>query len=191
MAAAFCCLVIACGNGRLDAFELQQSGLIDDFEDLNNRASYDLGWWYIVSDHTGSQTLEFKASPNRPGDEGSLHAYCSGLTSWGAEAGVSFDNPYDASRFSALEFTAEAGAPGTDMAMVVWILDSNHSFSYEAPLTLTWDKYHVPLVNLVNPDDSSLRLDTSQVTGIHFAFDNYPSTIDLWLDDVSFVAGPK
>lgn len=183
-------MAIACGNGRLDAFELQQSGLIDDFEDLNNRASYDLGWWYIVSDHTGSQTLEFKAFPNRPGNKGALHAYCSGLTGWGAETGVSFDNAYDARRFSALEFTAEAGASGTDSAMAVWILDSNHSFSYPTPLNLTLAKYHVPFVNVVTPDDPSLGLDTSQITGIHFAFDNYPNAVDLWLDDVRFVAGP-
>ena len=190
MVAATCCVAIACGNGRLDAFELQQRGLIDDFEDLNNRAAYDLGWWYSVSDHTGSQTLAFEASQDRAADKGALHAYCSGLTGWGAEAGVSFDSPYDASRFSAVEFSAEAGAPGTDTAMVVWILDSNHSFSYPTPLTLTWEKYHVSFVNVVNPDDPSLRLDTSQITGIHFAFDSYPSAIDLWLDDVSFVAGP-
>jgi hypothetical protein len=113
------------------------------------------------------------------------------MTGWGAEVGVSFDNPFDARRFSAVEFSAQAGATGTDTAMVVWILDANHSFSYEAPLTLTWDTVRVPFVNVANPDDSSLRLDTSQVTGIHFAFDNYPSTIDLWLDDVSFVAEPK
>jgi len=183
-------MAIACGNGRLDAFELRRGNLIDDFEDLNNRSAYDLGWWYIVSDHTGSQTLEFKAPLDRPGDKGALHGYCSGMTSWGAEVGVTFDSPFDASRFSAVEFSAEAGATGTDTAMVVWILDSNHSFNYPTPLTLTWDTYHVPFANTVNPDDSSLVLDTSQVTGIHFAFDNYPNAVDLWLDDVSFVAGP-
>jgi len=119
-----------------------------------------------------------------------LHGYCSGMTGWGAEVGVSFDNPYDASRFSAVEFSAEAGAQGADTAMVVWLVDSNHSFSYAAPLALTWDTYHVAFVDTANPDDSSLRLDTSQITGIHFSFDNYPSAVDLWLDDVSFVAGP-
>ena len=189
-AVAWCCLVIGCGNGRLDAFELQQSGLIDDFEDLNIRAASDLGWWYIVSDHTGSQTLEFKTSPNRPEDMGALHGYCSGMTGWGAEVGVSFDHPYDASRFSAVEFVAEAGASGTDTAMVVWLLDSNHSFSYPAPLTQTWGSYHVPFANVVSPDDSSLRLSTSQITGVHFSFDNYPNAVDLWLDEVRFVAGP-
>ena len=190
MAAACCCFFIACGNGRLDAFELQQSGLIDDFEDLNNRAAHDLGWWYIVSDHTGSQTLEFKAPPDRSGDQAALHGYCNGMTGWGGEVGVSFDNPYDASRFSAVEFVAEAGASGTDTAMVVWLLDSNHSFSYPAPLTQTWGSYHVPFANVVSPDDSSLRLSTSQITGVHFSFDNYPNAVDLWLDEVRFVAGP-
>jgi hypothetical protein len=190
MTAAWCCMAMACGNGRLDAFELQRGSLIDDFEDSNNRSAYDLGWWYIVSDHTGSQTLEFVAPPDRPGDKGSLHGYCGGMTGWGAEVGVSFDNPLDARRFSAIEFSAKAGAPETDTAMVVWILDSNHSFNYPTTLNLTWDTDHVPFANVVNTDDSSLRLDTSQVTGIHFAFDNYPNAIDLWLDDVSFVAEP-
>jgi len=190
LAVVSCCMGMACGNGRLDAFELQKSGLIDDFEDANSRAAYDLGWWYIVSDHTGSQTLEFKAPADRPGDLGALHGYCTGLTGWGGEVGVSFDNPYDASRFSAVEFSAKAGATGTDVAMVVWILDSNHSFSYSAPLALTWGMAHISFADVVNPDDATLRLDTSQVTGIHFAFDDYPSDIDLWLDDVSFVSGP-
>jgi hypothetical protein len=190
VAAASCGVAMACGNGRLDAFEVQKSGLIDDFEDLNNHSAYDLGWWYIVNDHSGSQMFEFKAPADRPGDQGALHSTGSGFTGWGAEVGVSFDRPYDARRFSAVEFIAEAGASGANPAMNVWILDPNHSFSYGAPLTSTWSTSRVPFADGVSPDDSSLRLDTSQIMGIQFAFDDNPSAFDVWLDDVSFAVGP-
>ena len=181
---------MACGSGKLDAFEAQRSGLIDDFEDLNNHAAYDLGWWWYVNDHTGTQTFEFKTPSDRPGDKGALHSTGSGFSNWGAEVGVTFDKPYDARQFSALEFSAESGSSGTITAMTVWLVDSNNSFGYPAPLELTWQTYRVPFDSVVNSSDATLKIDTSRIVTVQFLFNAGSGVFDLWLDDVSFIGAP-
>ena len=191
--AACSCTALACGNGRLDAFESQPSGLIDDFEDLNNHAAYDVGWWFIVNDGTGTQSYEIVPPGDRPGDKGALHSSGSGFTGWGAEVGVSLSGTgaggsYDASRFSALEFSAKS-AGGANSAMTVWFVDQAHSYSYPATLTSGWAPYHVPFAAAVYSGDSTLRLDSAQLICIQFSFSG-SSTFDLWLDDVAFVSNP-
>jgi hypothetical protein len=186
---------LACGNGQLDAFESldgggEQSGLIDDFEDTNNHSAYGLGWWWMINDHSGTQTFEFKAPSDSPGNHGALHSTGSGFSVWGAEVGVTFDTPYDARRFWGVEFSAESGASGTITDMTLWLLDANHSFGYPTPLTSTWQTYRVPFAEAVASSDASLRLDASHINTVQFLFDAGTGVFDLWLDNVKFVTEP-
>lgn len=192
LGACACCVLVACGNGRLVAFEPSDSGVevrgfIDDFEDLDTRAQNGFGWWYIVNDQTGTQTFEVVDPSDRPGDKAAMHTVGSGFTSWGAEVGVNFDRPFDATRFSALEFVVKEGSSGANTAMTVRIVDSNHNFNSPSPLTSTWSKHHITFAGGVSIDGPSLRLDALQIIGVQFAFDNNSAAFELWLDDVQFV----
>jgi hypothetical protein len=190
LAAASCCVTLACGDGKLTAFESQPSGLIDDFEDLNNHANNGVGWWYTVNDGSGSQSFEIVQPLDRPGNKGALHTYGSGFTGWGAEVGVSLSGSgvggtFDASQFSGIEFDAEVAA-GANTAMTVWIADSTHSFSFNVPITSVWARYEVPFASVVYSGDSALKLNSSELFGVQFSFVG-SSAFGLWLDNVTFV----
>jgi hypothetical protein len=179
----------ACGSGRLDAFESRPSGLIDDFEDLNNHAAFDVGWWFFVNDESSSQVFEFLPPTDLPGDHGALHTSGGPFTGWGANVGVSLtDAPggaYDATGFDSERFLAKVG-PGSQTAMTVWIQSAAKNFAYSATLTNTWTEYTVPFASTVCRDDPTLRVDASQLSYLQFNFDQ-PVVFDLWLDQVAFV----
>ena len=187
------CSALACGNGRLDAFESAPSGPIDDFEDLNTQAAFGVGWWFITNDGSGTQTMEVVAPGDRLGDLGALHSTGGPFTDWGAIVGVNLAGTgagggYDASRFTSLRFFAKAG-PGSQTATSACFLSGDTCFSHGVTLDSAWSEYTIPLASASNADDPMLRLDASQIRCLQFGLSG-TGIFDLWLDDVAFVRQP-
>ncbi len=187
------CSALACGNGRLDAFESAPSGLIDDFEDLNTQAAFEVGWWFVTNDGSSTQTMEVVAPGDRPGDLGALHSTGGPFTGWGAIVGVNLtgtgaEKGYDASRFTSLRFFAKAG-PGSQTATSACFLSGDTCFSYGVTLDSAWSEYTIPLASASNADNPMLRLDASAIRCVQFAVSG-TGIFDLWLDDVAFVRQP-
>jgi hypothetical protein len=185
------CLILACGSGELDVFDAEPNGLIDDFEDQNNRPVSNVGWWFYVNDGSSQQVLEFPTPSDPARGKGALHTSGGPFTGWGAEIGVdltSSGSPRDASRFSALQFMMMV-EPGSQSTMNAYVQAGGLNFSHSVTLDVLWQKYSIPFVSFVDAADPTLRLDPSRITFIQFYFQQV-GVLDMWLDDVAFVNDP-
>jgi hypothetical protein len=185
------CLILACGTGELNVFDAVPRGLIDDFEDGNNRAAFNVGWWFYVNDQSSQQVLEFPAPSDPARGKGALHTFGGPFTGWGAEIGVdltSSGSPYDASQFSALRFMMKV-EPGSQSTMIAYVQAGGLDFSHSVTLDVSWRQYSIPFVSFVYAADPTLRLDPSRITFIQFYFQE-AGVLDTWLDDVAFVRDP-
>lgn len=148
-----------------------EDGVIDDFEDGDNRGAQEGGrggYWYTAKDSLGSE-FEIPAAgfeTSEGGTEGSMSAaHVKGVTSdkqddqaWGVEIGMGFlpDNAmYDASKYSGLTLKAKLGSADAGKKVRVSLADVNthpdggvckacyNHFHKELQLTPEWQEYTI------------------------------------------------
>jgi len=188
LAAALCAAVVgctACQNGELDAFEPQTAseplGLLDDFEDQDNRAGQD-GWWYETDDGTGPEGLmTFEAVTDRGQSLHAIRLRAGPTQDYGAFLGLDLPGGvFDASEFRTLSFAARAEPPQSLGLTLLDTIFDNHDTSVD--ITSEWQNVTVPLTDFVNAD--AAVVDSSQLTHLQFWVRGPSEAFDLWIDDV-------
>jgi endoglucanase len=190
------------------------SGLIDDFEDGNNRVDPTEGrggYWWKSADPMGSLIGPDDFSPSTPeGEKGNaIHAFGetaagSGGDYWGIQFGANFapQDSYDASKYVGVRFRAKRGAnssssvrfkisdvnthPSFGVCTACW----NH-FGAEVNLNEEWTEYQYFFGGLSQAPFWGSPRPAAITPSKLYAFDFAVSSgkkFDIWVDDISFIA---
>lgn len=174
--------------------------LIDDFEDGDSLAKQPLGVWYPTNDGTAPQGQQQGLGIEPAGSDATsvyaLRTHGSGYHLWGAAVGVdliqrSFTGsaagtamPLNALGYANLCFRARVEAGATDSIQVHLLRgtdrESDH-YTKQLSVSERWDRYCLPLVEFIGPNDVALTPDS--LTALQFFFP--PQLLfEFWLDDV-------
>jgi len=196
-----------CKNGTKAA----ATGLIDDFEDGNDKAAPAGGrngsWWIGKADHAVITLPKGPVKPSDGGPEGSKHAlHFVGKTdnadSWGAAVGVNFlpSGFYDASKYAGIAFKIKSAKPNLDVRLK--ILDANthpeggvckdcfNAFGRELILGTEWKDVSLMWSELTQQSDwGSPRPPMIEPSKLHdMEWQIWPGNdFDIWVDDVHFL----
>ncbi len=176
------------------------------------------GNWDIANDGTGTQTpspFSISAGTGAPPSDKGAYTAGSGFSTW-ASLNVSMRSgglAYDASAYSGLSFRAKVGS-GSSSTIRVRVVTGDtdprggickdpsdvptpdpsefcydHFFA-EIDLTESWATYEVFFTDFGQSDTgmSFPSIDLAHVYQLEFYFDQ-PDTIELWVDDLSFIEG--
>lgn len=179
--------------------------LIDDLEDGNNQLKTPTysGYWFTAVDTTGDGEItpdpSEKCSPvdlTTPRGDSNRAMHISGNwadgTDWTAALGFSFDKDetaIDASAYKGIHFYAKTAItnPIRIQLMISGVMDAGHwerELDLDADwseVTLLWDDPGLAQPSWADPVD----FDPGVLIGVQFQF--MDGTIDLWVDDVTFV----
>lgn len=161
--------------------------VLDDFEDGDLKANDPAGWWYLVNDGTGVQSLavlpaeEISTLPS--GNPSSvLESQADGFSDWGAAVGVDIAAVVGAE--SAIEATFTIAA-NQDTEVVFHALDGSGSHFTRAFLASPgWSTMTIRLDELFIVEGESVRsFDVKSATELQwFLFGETPKTV--WFDNV-------
>lgn len=182
-------LLTACGDVDLHAFAREAPRatptgplLIDDFEDQDTRSAAS-GYWYQISDGTGTQAFGVESAIGRGF---ALHASGVGSTDWGSAIGVNLAGTksyFDATGYRALRFWARASAAST-RTLTVSFLETNLHYQTEIELTEEWHEYVFPFASARVPEGAP-SFDPAALSALQF-FMLTSEAFDFWLDDLTF-----
>ncbi len=160
--------------------------LLDDFEDGNLKAAEPAGWWYGVSDGTGTQavTIVSEASaPPRPSGEGAfvLEVASADFTEWGSALGVDV-GLFEFGDALELRFSVAASRP---VEISLHAIDGSEThFTNDFSVDTEWTTVRIRLERLLVVEGATVRrIDLGTLQELQwFLFDGEPTT--LWFDDV-------
>ncbi len=187
------------------------TGLIDDFEDGNEKAATDGGrngsWWTSKAEHATITLPKGAAKPSPGGGDGSKHAmHFTGKTDnsdpWGAAVGVNFlaSGFYDASKYAGVSFKIKSAKPNLDVRLK--ILDSNthpeggvckdcfNAFGREVIVGTDWKDVTLMWSEMTQQSDwGNPRPPMIEPTKLHdMEWQIWPGNdFDIWIDDVKFL----
>jgi len=189
------------------------SGLIDDFEDGDEKAAAlagrDGSWWISKADHA---TIAVPAGEPKPSAGGAADSkfglHFVGKTDnadpWGAAAGVNFlasGGFYDASKYAGVTFKIKSSKPNLDVRLK--ILDANthpdggacskecfNAFGRELILGTEWKDVTLMWSELTQQSDWGIprppMVEVAKLKDMEWQI--WPGTeFDLWIDDVHFL----
>lgn len=160
--------------------------LLDDFEDGNLKAIEPAGWWYGVSDGTGTQTVAVVAgtsAPERSESDSSfvLEVTSAGATEWGSALGVDVA-PFEFDGALELSFSVAASRP-VEVSLHALDTPGTH-FTNDFSAGTSWSTVRIRLDRLFVGEGATVRrIDVGTLDELQwFLFDGEPTT--LWFDDV-------
>lgn len=190
--------------------------VIDDFEDSNLDICPRNGWkgdWWFATDGKGvsvpsdNTDLPTPIDPPRGSSCGGLRLRGSGFSSWGADVGITFNNPdgkkvlaVDLSQYSGVSFSVRGTGslrfqvPTTDTQVESgggtcvgdWPCNDHFGTDWIA-LTASWVTHKVAFGSLSRSSVSGKMTTTDLKKALNLFFlTPTTETFDLWLDDVSF-----
>jgi hypothetical protein len=187
------------------------TGLIDDFEDGNDKPATDGGrngsWWIGKADHATITLPKGPAKPSPGGPDKSKHAmHFVGKTdnsdTWGAAVGVNFlpSGFYDASKYAGIAFKIKSAKPNLDVRLKVLDVNTHpeggvckdcfNAFGRELILGTEWKDVSLMWSELTQQSDwGNPRPPMIEPSKLHdMEWQIWPGNeFDIWIDDVHFL----
>lgn len=162
--------------------------VLDDFEDEDKKGNEPAGWWYMVNDGTGIQTLlvlpqSETAAPPRDSSIRLLESQVAGFTDWGAAIGIDIANVGPASSAIEVSFVV---ATNQATEITFHALDGTGShFTRTFFASTEWNTITLRLDELFIVEGETVRPFAVETADELQWFLFGDTATSLWLDDVT------